>query len=346
MVNNTLAGNNSAQGSALFADGFDGQSEIVNNIIVSPAGNAVHCGVFDANPPQFRFNDVFAPMGLPYTGSCANQTGLNGNISADPLFRDAAGGDYRLQVNSPAIDAAQSTVAPSADLDGNPRPTDGNGDGVADADMGAYESPTLDTTAPITTATFNPLPNGAGWNNNDTTVTLIATDGGSGVQALRYSLAGAQNQPLTVTGGSAVITVTAEGETTISYSAVDHAGNTEANKSAVVRIDKTGPTVAGMPVPGCKLSPAKHQLVQVASITAQDGVSGLESLSVTATSSEPDSGVGGGDVPGDIVINGGVVQLRAERAPSGKGRTYTVIATATDVAGNSTIVTGTCTVPK
>jgi len=70
------------------------------------------------------------------------------------------------------------------------------------------------------------------------------------------------------------------------------------------------------------------------------------SLSVTATSSEPDSGTGGGDVPGDIVINGGTVQLRAERSPSGKGRLYTITATAKDNAGNTTTATGTCSVPK
>jgi hypothetical protein len=101
-----------------------------------------------------------------------------------------------------------------------------------------------------------------------------------------------------------------------------------------------------MPAPGCTLSPAKHQLVQVAVVTATDALSGVASLKVTATSNEPDSGTGGGDLPGDIVINGGVVQLRAERSPSGKGRIYTITAVAADVAGNSSTATATCTVPK
>ena len=55
---------------------------------------------------------------------------------------------------------------------------------------------------------------------------------------------------------------------------------------------------------------------------------------------------GGGDLPEDIVISGGVVSLRAERAPSGKGRTYTIFATATDIAGNATTLTATCSAPK
>jgi hypothetical protein len=134
--------------------------------------------------------------------------------------------------------------------------------------------------------------------------------------------------------------------TTLGYFAVDNAGNTEATKSLTVKNDQTNPVISGMPAPGCTLSPPRHQLVQVVVITAADSHSGVASLSVTAVSSEPDSGTGGGDVPGDIVINGGMVRLRAERSPSGKGRTYTISAIAVDVAGNSTTSTATCKVPK
>jgi len=55
---------------------------------------------------------------------------------------------------------------------------------------------------------------------------------------------------------------------------------------------------------------------------------------------------GTGDVAGDIVINGGTVLLRAERTPSGKGRVYTIVATARDGVGNTTTVTATCSLPK
>jgi pantoate kinase len=101
-----------------------------------------------------------------------------------------------------------------------------------------------------------------------------------------------------------------------------------------------------MPAPGCTLSPVKHQLITVAVVTATDALSGVASLNVTATSNEPDSGTGGGDVPGDIVITNGTVQLRAERSPSGKGRIYTITARASDVAGNASTATATCSVPK
>jgi parallel beta-helix repeat protein len=75
-----------------------------------------------------------------------------GNSSADPLFADAAGSDYRLLSGSPAIDSANNTALPSDaafDLDANARfvndastpdtGVSGGAGGAAIADRGAYE---------------------------------------------------------------------------------------------------------------------------------------------------------------------------------------------------------------
>jgi parallel beta-helix repeat protein len=144
VVNNTIVANNATlSGSEIFADGFDAQAQVVNNLIIGRAGQtAFFCGNFnDLNPPVIRFNDVFNPSGTAYGGVCTDQTGVAGNISSDPLFVNSAGGDLHLQAGSPAIDAGDNNspnLAPK-DFDGSSRVIDGNGDCVASVDIGAYE---------------------------------------------------------------------------------------------------------------------------------------------------------------------------------------------------------------
>jgi hypothetical protein len=54
-------------------------------------------------------------------------------VEGNPLFVDAANGDFHIKSNSPAIDAASSAGAPGRDFDGNPRPQG------AGYDIGAFE---------------------------------------------------------------------------------------------------------------------------------------------------------------------------------------------------------------
>lgn len=91
----------------------------------------------DSNNPRWDHNLVFG-NGLDYEG-IADQTGLNGNISGPPLFRNASAGNYRLRPASPAVDAGNNTLAPPSDFNRRPRPVDGDGDGTATVDMGAFE---------------------------------------------------------------------------------------------------------------------------------------------------------------------------------------------------------------
>ena len=109
-----------------------------NNIL---AGNAVGFEITNgtpANHPLFKNNLVFNNTSN-YVG-VADQTGINGNLSADPLFVAPTIGNYHIAAGSPAVDAgATADFLPETDIDGGKRVIDGNGDGVRTVDIGADE---------------------------------------------------------------------------------------------------------------------------------------------------------------------------------------------------------------
>lgn len=87
-----------------------------NNLIVgNQIGLEVDFGVESFNP-TWENNLVFN-NGTDYRG-IVDQTGQNGNISADPLLVDFDNGDYHLQSGSPAIGAGSTQDAPEVDFDG------------------------------------------------------------------------------------------------------------------------------------------------------------------------------------------------------------------------------------
>ncbi len=213
----------------------------------------------------------------------------------------------------------------------------------------AVTAAALDTIPPTTTAVSAPGVGGTGWNTSDVTVDLQAVDnpGGSGVRDVALALSGAQSGAATVVGDHARVVITREGTTTLEYFATDKAGNQEVPQRQIVRIDRSGPTISGMPAEGCVVWPPNHKFVTIAQVTASDALSGLApgGLVVTAASSEAGDGRGDGRTSPDIVVVGNVVSARAERSGAGVGRTYTITVTATDLAGNTTQKNSTCVVP-
>ena len=205
-------------------------------------------------------------------------------------------------------------------------------------------SPPANNAPPVTHAVVVPPPNAAGWHHSDVQVRLLGVpaEGGAGVKEIAYRLEGAQPAPLFTAPSPSVISVMSPGVTRAIYRAADYAGNLEAERQITVRIDKSSPELRGMPATDCTLWPPNKKMVRVAVISATDSVSGVAagSLLVSATSNEAQSAAGP-----DIIINGGTVELRADRLGTGKGRTYTISASVKDIAGNTTTAKATCVVP-
>lgn len=154
IANNTFVANSGATGSAILTEGFAQSSAIYNNLITGAGpGGVIACdGTYSPSGPQISTNDVVATSGTRFAGVCA---GLASNLDAAPTFVNAAAGDYHLAPGSAGIDAGAPVAAgaPADDIDGDARPIDGDGDGVAKVDIGFDEAPTA-----LLAATIDILP--------------------------------------------------------------------------------------------------------------------------------------------------------------------------------------------
>lgn len=93
------------------------------------------------NDGNGAFYDSCCLTALPPTAYRANCK------STAPAFADRPADDYRLTAASPCVDAGSPAGAPASDWDYVSRPLDGNADGTALTDIGAYEfvHPTADS---------------------------------------------------------------------------------------------------------------------------------------------------------------------------------------------------------
>ncbi|MEW9700964.1 Ig-like domain-containing protein [Paenibacillus sp. SI8] len=141
-----------------------------------------------------------------------------------------------------------------------------------------------DTASPVTTAALSGTPNSEGWFNQDVTVTLSATDDQAGAVTTQYATNGGSNAVYT-----APVVISEEGTNTIQYFSSDAAGNTEAAKSLLVKLDKTAPFVT--------LTQSGHGVADVTyaetlkfELVSSDAVSGVAAQTLTLDGNAISSG--------------------------------------------------------
>ena len=97
-----------------------------------------NCILWDDSTDEFGFGSG----GGANVYNCDVRGGYGGSMNLNPQFVSSS--DLRLQYSSPCIDAGSNTGAPSTDILGVSRPQDGDDDGTATCDMGAYEYTLVD----------------------------------------------------------------------------------------------------------------------------------------------------------------------------------------------------------
>ena len=194
LLNSVIAGNQGQSGGAVRLSGapsasLQSSTLAANTAAVAGAGlrleassaSVTDCVVASNRSLAGQVGGVFADgtssVAISYTDAHGNldadyqarsdPTGTSGNISQDPRFLDLQTLDLRLAEGSPAIDAAGPSVL-YVDLTGASRPLDGNRDGRAVSDMGAYEfdrweARGLDAESPPFLLVWSAMPGASGY---------------------------------------------------------------------------------------------------------------------------------------------------------------------------------------
>jgi len=139
MTNGIISGNSARHGGgAVWGDLL--HCTIVSNTATESGGglywSTIRNGIAYYNQAAVSWANFFNSICL-YT--CTTPDPENeGCTTNPPLFANLGAGDYRLQIDSPCVDTGWSNNLPS-DIEGTPRPLDGNHDGIIAYDMGAFE---------------------------------------------------------------------------------------------------------------------------------------------------------------------------------------------------------------
>lgn len=215
-------------------------------------------------------------------------------------------------------------------------PADGNYDYMVQAVVSTFTATSAtgaglsDRTAPVASISCGGTACSSGWYAAAVSVTVAATDAGTGVASVTRSVDGAAST--TTTGSSTSFTVSGTGAHAVAYSARDAVSNTSATITSTIRVDTIAPTAA-------------------TGLAAATGTTtGTVSLSWSAAS-DADSGVTGYDIQYAQATNCSTATYSASVSVSSvtaatvsalvSGKSYCFRLVTRDGAGNTSAASGT-----
>lgn len=162
LYNCVVVGNHAIDEGGGIYGGIAYNCTIVGNVSLAEGGGTcetvVRNSIVWSNSASATGDDIYEGQSGASSYSCSPDLphGVNGSTTNAPLFLDSLNGNYRLFAASPCIDAALNTsVMNEVDLDGNERIVDGDFNGVAIIDMGAYEFQAQEVSVDIMLPTIN-----------------------------------------------------------------------------------------------------------------------------------------------------------------------------------------------